>query len=136
MPGAGKTIAAAALQRQAWPVIGEYTSSDGTTAAVSKHPDVEDDHAHLANWLRKAAQRGPDERRQAEQVPVHQVPRLHYRVPHRLDFRSALGGLREAITTGFVRPAGYQGGGAGMAAAQISGVLWSLAAERRLSCTS
>jgi predicted ATPase len=28
MPGADKTTAAAALQRQGWPVIGEYTSSD------------------------------------------------------------------------------------------------------------
>lgn len=56
MPGAGKTTAAARLQRLGWQVIGEYTSADGTTVAASEHPGVEDDDAHQANWLRKAAQ--------------------------------------------------------------------------------
>jgi hypothetical protein len=56
MPGAGKTTAAARLHQQGWQVIGEYTGADGTTVAVSEHPGVEDDDAHQANWLRKAAQ--------------------------------------------------------------------------------
>ena len=56
MPGAGKTTAAASLQRHGWHVIGEYTGADGTTVALSEHPGVEDDDAHQANWLRKAAQ--------------------------------------------------------------------------------
>src|SRR5580704_10495555 len=55
MPGAGKSTAAASLRRDGWQVIGEYTGPDGTTAAVSEHSGVEDDDAHQANWLRKAA---------------------------------------------------------------------------------
>jgi thymidylate kinase len=56
MPGAGKTTAAARLHRQGWQVIGEYTDQAGTTIAVREHPGIEDDDAHQANWLRKAAQ--------------------------------------------------------------------------------
>ena len=50
MPGAGKTTAAAALQRHGWQVIGEYTGADGTTVALTRHPGVEDDDAHQAIW--------------------------------------------------------------------------------------
>jgi predicted ATPase len=56
MPGAGKTTAAAELQRRGRQVIGEYTSADGATVAISDHPGAEDDDGHQANWIRKAAQ--------------------------------------------------------------------------------
>jgi thymidylate kinase len=56
MPGAGKTTAAAALAGQGHSVVGEYTDDSDATIAIAAHPGITDDDAHLANWLRKAAQ--------------------------------------------------------------------------------
>ncbi|MGH3122351.1 MAG: AAA family ATPase [Trebonia sp.] len=56
MPGAGKTTAATALAGRGHSVVGEYTSDTEATLAIGDHPDVSDDDAHQANWLRKAAQ--------------------------------------------------------------------------------
>jgi len=56
MPGAGKTTTATALAVRGHSVVGEYTSDTAATLAIGDHPDVSDDDAHQANWLRKAAQ--------------------------------------------------------------------------------
>jgi predicted ATPase len=56
MPGAGKTTTAAALAARGHAVVGEYTTSTEATLAIEDHPDISDDDAHQANWLRKAAQ--------------------------------------------------------------------------------
>jgi hypothetical protein len=40
-------------------VVGEYTSGTEATLAIGDHPDISDDDAHQANWLRKAAQCTP-----------------------------------------------------------------------------
>jgi len=56
MPGAGKTTTATALAARGHSVVGEYTSDTEATLTIEDHPDVSDDDAHQANWLRKAAQ--------------------------------------------------------------------------------
>jgi len=56
MPGAGKTTMATALAARGHSVVGEYTSDTEATLAIGDHPDISDDDAHQANWLRKAAQ--------------------------------------------------------------------------------
>lgn len=56
MPGAGKTTTATALAACGHSVVGEYTSDTEATLAIADHPEVSDDDAHQANWLRKAAQ--------------------------------------------------------------------------------
>ena len=56
MPGAGKTTTATALAARGHSVVGEYTSDTDATLAIQDHPDISDDDAHQANWLRKAAQ--------------------------------------------------------------------------------
>ena len=56
MPGAGKTTTATALAAQGHSVVGEYTDDRNATIAIAAHPDIGDDDAHQANWLRKAAQ--------------------------------------------------------------------------------
>jgi len=56
MPGAGKTTAATALAAAGHSVVGEYTTGTEATLAIGDHPDISDDDAHQANWLRKAAQ--------------------------------------------------------------------------------
>jgi predicted ATPase len=56
MPGAGKTTTATALVALGYSVVGEYTDGSAATITITAHPDVADDDAHQANWLRKAAQ--------------------------------------------------------------------------------
>jgi hypothetical protein len=56
MPGAGKTTTASELAARGLTVIGEYTSVAAETLPVSAHPPVDNDDAHQANWVRKAAQ--------------------------------------------------------------------------------
>ena len=46
MPGAGKTSAAAVLERRGHQVVGEY---------IAERPGVEDDEGHQRNWIAKAA---------------------------------------------------------------------------------
>ena len=53
MPGAGKTTAAEALAGQGRTVIGEYLDHHGGTLPVTGHPGVDDEQAHLSNWLTK-----------------------------------------------------------------------------------
>jgi thymidylate kinase len=55
MPGAGKTMAGWALEAEGRTVLGEYVTAAGSTVPVADHPDVDDDPAHQANWLVKAA---------------------------------------------------------------------------------
>lgn len=55
-PGAGKTTALQLLARRGHSVIGEYTTSSGTTIPIAGHPGVNDDDAHQRNWLIKNEQ--------------------------------------------------------------------------------
>lgn len=56
MPGAGKTTLLTRLERRGHVVLGEYTTSGRDVLAHRHHPHHLDEDAHLANWLRKAAQ--------------------------------------------------------------------------------
>lgn len=56
MPGAGKTTLLAILARAGHTVLGEYTTPEGAVLAHCQHPDLHDENAHLANWLRKSTQ--------------------------------------------------------------------------------
>lgn len=56
MPGAGKTTIAAALAQQGHCVLGEYTADSTAPLPLDQHPDIDDDAAHQANWVRKSAQ--------------------------------------------------------------------------------
>jgi predicted ATPase len=54
MPGAGKTTAVEALAVDGHSALGEYITPAGAVVPIDKHPAVDDDAAHQANWLTKA----------------------------------------------------------------------------------
>ncbi|PSK67589.1 Thymidylate kinase [Micromonospora sp. MH33] len=56
MPGSGKTTTADTLAAAGHTVVGEYTTPGGATIPVRRHPHVDDDNAHQANWLIKHQQ--------------------------------------------------------------------------------
>ena len=56
MPGAGKTTAVTTLADRGHTVLGEYTDDHARSLTLAAHPHHDDEHPHLANWLRKDAQ--------------------------------------------------------------------------------
>ena len=56
MPGAGKTTAVTVLADRGQTVLGEYTDDHARSLTLAAHPHHDDEHPHLANWLRKDAQ--------------------------------------------------------------------------------
>lgn len=56
MPGAGKTTAVTALADLGHTVLGEYTDERSRSLELAAHPHHDDEHPHLANWLRKDVQ--------------------------------------------------------------------------------
>ncbi|WP_125775655.1 AAA family ATPase [Antribacter gilvus] len=56
MPGAGKTTAMTVLADRGHTVLGEYTDDHARSLTLAAHPHHDDEHPHLANWLRKDSQ--------------------------------------------------------------------------------
>ena len=56
MPGVGKTTAVTVLADRGRTVLGEYTDDHARSLTLAAHPHHDDEHPHLASWLRKDSQ--------------------------------------------------------------------------------